>query len=522
MLYGKDFVNTHSKAFAHVLEKEITKLLNPQEILLSLSFSISKHSYYVTLLNTELHKWVNFRISDHKRKGSLKSLYSIYYDHYSDVESMMDDIKEYLDKTSWSYFSYQHYFILKAIKSMPHYKGGIYVKIPKGDPKHLNHKVTFEQEVNEGKILIETKDIDNLTENLIRSLYVQNMLASEMHKHTRKSQVYVRSIGMKLLERFDTLYYKQYEDDFSEDIYQNFKVPDKEEICIESDEQILLQMEDLKAFNRYYVYGLINKQQHSLIHIGYHLGNLTVGDLEEIPVIKKYKHHESIMKDPSLVSPVVFMTDITEREAQITVKAMLNQYRIFNPANFGEVVSYNQMYNDENEFQIDDERINHKIYGDYNMLQHHIQTEYVDIEQLNKAHILIVKISIDSDKQSVSASRTYSTTSKVIKKALVSHLEISERVANKVEYIVGIHPHDGRVITVYKVKEQKKRYTKYKNTLGKSKYIFNFYAYTEKASTINDIKLVKTNNTVLTNYQFVDQYGMMKRSQRKVVFVKEK
>lgn len=278
-------------------------------------------------------------------------------------------------------------------------------------------------------------------------------------------------------------------------------------------------MEDIKAFNRYYVYGLINRKKHSLIHIGYHLGNLTVGDLEEIPVIKKYKHLESVMKDPTLVSPVVFMTDITEREAQITVKAMLNQYRIFNPANFGKVVSYNQMYNDENEFQIDNERINHKIYGDYNMLQHHIQTEYVDIEQLNKAHILIVKLSIDSDKESVPASRTYSTTSKVIKKALVSHLEISERVANIVEYIVGIHPHDGRVITVYKVKEQKKRYTKYKNTLGKSKYIFNFYAYTEKTSTINDIKLVKTINTVLTNYQFVDQNGMMKRSKRRVVFV---
>ncbi len=200
MLYGKDFVNTHSKEFVKVLEAEIIKLLNPDEMLLNLTFSSSKKSYYVTLLNTELHKWVNFRISDHKRKGNLKSLYSVYYDHYSDVESMMDDIKEYLDKKSWTYFSYQHYFILKAIKSMPYYKGGIYVKIPKGDPKHLNHKVKFEQEVNEGTILIETKDIDNHTENLIRSLYVQNMLASEMHKHIRKSQVYVPSIGMKLLE----------------------------------------------------------------------------------------------------------------------------------------------------------------------------------------------------------------------------------------------------------------------------------------------------------------------------------
>ncbi|MFU1769931.1 hypothetical protein ACM3BN_13175 [Mammaliicoccus sciuri] len=60
---------------------------------------------------------------------------------------------------------------------------------------------------------------------------------------------------------------------------------------------------------------------------------------------------------------------------------------------------------------------------------------------------------------------------------------------------------------------------KFKNDSGKYKYMFNFFAITEKVSAINNVKLVKTTNTVLTNYQFVDQNGMMKPSKRRVVFV---
>nr|WP_263314609.1 hypothetical protein [Mammaliicoccus sp. Marseille-Q6498] len=519
MLYGKDFVNTHSKEFGEVLQTEVSKLLKPSEMIFSFAFSNNKNSYYITLLNTDLHQWITFRISDHKRKGSLKSLYTVYYDHYQDVESMMKIIEEYLEKTSWCTFSYKHYFILKTIKDMSKYKGKILLKIPKGDYKHISHKVTFEQEVNEGKILVSMKDIEEKTNNIMRSLYVQDMLTSEIYRHTRKSPVYVPSLGIKMLDHFHSLYYKQYEDDFSEEIYQDFKVPDSVEQIVETDNKIILKMEDIKAFNQYYVYGLVNNENKELIHIGYHLGNLNVEDLEEIPVIKDYKHNEKILINNTLISPVIFMTDISEQEAQIATKALINQYRILNPANFGDVVSFNQMYNYANDYQTKNSEISSKIYGNQNMIQHHIQTQYINIEKLGKQNILIVKLAIDTTGNSVPAMRAYSTTSKVVKKALVSHIETSEQIAKKVKYIIGIHPHDGRVIAAFKVKDHKKRYTKFENETGKYKYTFNFYAYTEKISSINNINLIKTADTVLTNYRFVDQNGKMKKSKRTTVFV---
>lgn len=519
MLYGKDFVNTHSKTLADVLKTEITKLLKPSEKLFSFAFSGNKNSYYITLLNTDLHQWITFRISDHKRKGTLKSLYTVYYDHYQDVESMMEIIKQYLEKTSWCNFSYKHYFILKAIKDMPNYRGKLLVKIPKGDYKHISHKVTFEQEVNEGKVLIETKDIEENTTKIMRSLYVQDMITSELYRHTRKSQVFVPTLGNKMLDHFHSLYYKQYEDDFSEDIFRDFRVPDSVEQIVEADDKVILKIEDIKAFNRYYVYGLINNENKELIHIGYHLGNLNIQDLEDIPIIKDYKHNERLLIDHALISPVVFMTDISEREAQIAVKALINQYRIFNPANLGDVVSYNQMYNYANDYQTKNYEISSKIYGNLNMIQQHIQTQYIDIEKLKNPNILIVKLAIDTTGHSVPGMRTYSTSSKILKRAVVSDLEISEQVAKKTQYIIGIHPHDGKVIAVFKVKEHKKRYTKFENESGTSKYSFNFYAYTEKVTSINDIKLIKTNHTVLTNYRFVDENGKMTKSKRKIVFI---
>lgn len=519
MLYGKDFVNTHSKEFSKILETEIKNLLKPDEILLSLTFSSNKHSYYVTLLNTESHQWITFRLSDHKRKGTLKSLYSVYYDRYRDVESMMNSIKQYLKSAAWTYFSYHHYFVLKSVRSIPHHRSKILVKIPKGDYKHFKHKVTFEQEINEGKIFIEVNDIDKYTQKILRSLYVQNLLASELYEHTRKSVVYVRNSGIKLLERFDSLYYQKYEDDFSETLYENFKVPEKLNIQSDKDNEILLQMENIKAFSQYYVYGLLDNEQNALLYIGYHQGNLTAQDIDKIPVIKSHKQSKAYIENSSHITPVVFMTDITEREAQITVKTMLNQYTVFSPVNYGGVVSYNQMYNYTNGFQVDNDEINAKIYGDFNTIQHHTDIQYIDINELGHYNILIVKLRIDSKENNIPASLTYSTTSKTIKKEIVTRLEISEKVAKKVNYIIGIHPCDGRVVAVYKVNKNKKRYMKFKNDSGKYKYMFNFFAITEKVSTINNIKLVKTTNTVLTNYQFVDQNGKMKRSVRRVVFV---
>lgn len=522
MLYGKDFVNTHSKEFAKVLQTEVQKLLKSNETLLSFTYSNNKNSYYITLLDIDLHRWITFRVSDHKRKGKLKSLYTVYYDHYQDVESMMSVIKEYLEKTSWCYFSYTHYFILKAIKDMPNYKSKIIVKIPKGDYKHFSHKVTFEQEVYKGKIFVETKDVEEFTCNIIRSLYVQDMLTSELFRHTRKSQVYVPSLGNKMLNHFHSLYYKQYEDDFTEEIYSDFSVPNNIEQTLKVDDNIILKMEDINAFDNYYVYGLVNNEVQELIHIGYHLGNLNVQDLEEIPVIKSYKHNEKILKYHSLISPVVFITDVSKQEAQITVKAIINQYRILNPTNFGELVSFNQMYQYANDYQTSNHTISSKIYGNQSMMNHHIQTKYIDIKRLGNHNILIVKLKVDTIGNSVPASRTYNTSSNILKKSIVSQIEISEQVAKKMQYIIGIHPHDGRVVAVFKVKNHKKRYTKFKNKEGKYKYTFNFYAYTEKTTSINNIQLVKLEDTVLTNYRFVDQNGKMTKSTRATVFLEGK
>src|SRR5699024_2640438 len=131
-----------------------------------------------------------------------------------------------------------------------------------------------------------------------------------------------------------------------------------------------------------------------------------------------------------------------------------------------------------------------------------------------------VKLKVDTIGNSVPASRTYNTSSNILKKSIVSQIEISEQVAKKMQYIIGIHPHDGRVVAVFKVKNHKKRYTKFKNKEGKYKYTFNFYAYTEKTTSINNIKLVKLEDTVLTNYKFEDQNE--KKRKKKEIFKMKK
>lgn len=60
MLYGKDFVNTHSKEFAKVLQTEVQKLLKSNETLLYFTYSNNKNSYYITLLDIDLHRWITF------------------------------------------------------------------------------------------------------------------------------------------------------------------------------------------------------------------------------------------------------------------------------------------------------------------------------------------------------------------------------------------------------------------------------------------------------------------------------
>lgn len=519
MLYGKDFVYPHSNAFEDVLRKEISKLLKVNEILFDFTKSSKKRSYYVTLLNTETHRWITFRISDHKPKGNGNSLQSFYYNSFHSVEEMIEMIQEYLEETAWEYFSYNHFFILKAMNDIPKRKGHISTRIPKGDVKHYIHKMKFQYEIYNGSILIEIKNVEDKTNNILRALYIQNVITSDLYKTTRRSRVYIPLRGKKLLDHFHALYYDQYEDDFSNEVYEDFKLPEEKEQLVEQNDEILLNMEGIKAFNNYYVYGLINNDNKALIHIGYHLGNLTKQDLETLSVMQDYKHNESMLTDITRISPVVFMTDVKEYEAQLIVKSMINQYMIFNPAHFGDVVSFNHMYNYASNHQIPHPSISSKIYGDQKMIAQHTQTKYIDIERLRQSRILIVKLSLDTIENNVSSMKTYASSSNIIKKFIVGDLQLSEEIAKKIQYIIGIHPHDGRVIAVFKVKDDKKRYTKFKNETGRYKYTFNFYAYTMKISSINNITLVKTTNTVLTNYTFVDKEGKMKKSKRRTVFV---
>lgn len=97
------------------LELEIENILNVDEKILSFSFAKKTKSAYFIIIKGE-SEFITFRVSNH----STSSFYSNRtFNNKKNLNQLLNEIRNYMDKSAWYVFKYEDYFSLKALSNIP-------------------------------------------------------------------------------------------------------------------------------------------------------------------------------------------------------------------------------------------------------------------------------------------------------------------------------------------------------------------------------------------------------------------
>lgn len=287
--------------------------------------------------------------------------------------------------------------------------------------------------------------------------------------------------------------------------------------------------EEVMTQLRYYVYVLVNPISHTVFYIGKGTKNRVFAHEHEY---LKYDNNNDFIEKKKLneisqihlqgfeVEKYILTFGLSENEAFHVENAVINFCKLID----SQQLNIKQLTNIMSGHRSDEQKSALQTFGRVELLQDALSPKPVDIIQLGHQKIMFVKIKPTKDRfdssKDLKAEEMYNPESEALKKRTLGDWVISLEKANNIEYILGVYPGSGMIVSAFKINKDSPRYEVLhnKSTSGRKQKRYNFYQYAESITELGGIQLFP-DHIKLTNYQYVNSNGIPCNIQSERVYV---
>lgn len=276
----------------------------------------------------------------------------------------------------------------------------------------------------------------------------------------------------------------------------------------------------------YYVYALVNPDDKTIFYIGKGNKNRVFSHEFESTTEQNGLQSEKIsiinsIKEKKLeVEKYIISFGLSETEAFHVENALINFMKIIDETK----ISVSKLANIVSGHRSDKQKLSLQTFGRVEILQSSLSPEPVDVNQLRGYKIMFVKIKptedlIDSSKN-LSPEKMYDPNSKALKLRTLGDWSISKQKADEIEYIFGVYPNSGMIVSAYKIPKTSNRYVIKENVTqkGRKQIRYNFADSGIAINEINGIELFPK-HIKFKGYHFVDDSGNPKRVQSPFTYI---
>ena len=280
---------------------------------------------------------------------------------------------------------------------------------------------------------------------------------------------------------------------------------------------------------RYYVYILVNPIDHTVFYIGkgtknrvfaHELDYLKTDFSNDLVEKQKLNEIKTIHSNGMEVEKYILTFGLSEDEAFHVENAVINFCKLIDDKK----LNVKKLTNIMSGHRSDGQKETLQTFGRVELLQDALSPKPVNINQLSPHKIMFVKIKPTKDRfdssKDLKAEEMYNPESEALKKRTLGDWVMSLDKANSIEYILGIYPGSGMIVSAFKIIKDNPRYEVLHSTTksGRKQKRYNFYQYAEPLTEIVGIQLFP-DHIKLTNYQYVNSNGVPCNIQSERVYV---
>lgn len=279
-----------------------------------------------------------------------------------------------------------------------------------------------------------------------------------------------------------------------------------------------MQFIDIQEFSpevcaklQYYVYALISPLDEIIFYIGKGLGNrIFQHELEMERDSEKKRIIQSIQAAGKSVKKYIITYGLTEKEAFYVENALISFCGLMNKKQLKLDVLANLMSGHRS----DNQKMEMLSCGTTDEIQALLAPQSLPLSALGQAKIMFVKVKPTSDvrdlHRDLNQEKLLNPYDENLRLRTVSWWKMSQKKADSVEYIVGVYPKSGLIVSAYQVLDNPERYQ-----VKDRRYNFEFN--TKFIDEINGQKLFESRIKVIGT-KFVDENGKMTATQNPIAY----
>lgn len=202
------------------LELEVMNILNADERILNFYFAKKTKSAYFIIIKGD-SEFITFRISNHPTS----SFYSNRtFNNKKELNQLLEEIRNYMDKTDWYTFKYEDYFSLKTLSSIPFKRIQFYIDNTMDIFDHSLGGLVFYQCREFGRNNKEFNIVSESFQKQLRKLFALGLI-SFYREGKDNLLVYINKSGKVMMDLMENKYEERYKEDKKNINYKYIEVP---------------------------------------------------------------------------------------------------------------------------------------------------------------------------------------------------------------------------------------------------------------------------------------------------------
>lgn len=203
------------------LELEVKNILNDDERILSFYFAKKTKSTYFIIIKGE-NEFITFRLSNHPTS----SFYSNRtFNNRKNLAQLLEEIRNYMDKSDWYVFKYEDYFSLKTLSKIPFERIQFYIDNTMGIFDNSLGGLVFYQSREFGRNNKEFNVVSESFQKELRKLFASGLISS-YRKGKDDILIYINSSGKFMMDYMEDKYKDRYKEEEKNINYKYIEVPD--------------------------------------------------------------------------------------------------------------------------------------------------------------------------------------------------------------------------------------------------------------------------------------------------------
>lgn len=205
------------------LELEVKNILKNDENILCFYFAKKTKSAYFIITKDE-NEFITFRVSNHPTS----SFYSNRtFNNKKELSQLLEEIRNYMDKSDWYVFKYEDYFSLKVLSKIPFERIQFYIDNTMGIFDHSLGGLVFYQSRKFGRNNKEFNIVSESFQKELRKLFASGLIGS-YREGKDDILVYINRSGKFIMDYMDEKYKDRFKADEKDIDYKYIEVPEIE------------------------------------------------------------------------------------------------------------------------------------------------------------------------------------------------------------------------------------------------------------------------------------------------------